>query len=1188
MSSNAFDQLLERIGDGLTATEVQDALWLADRMHSKATAPRRRPTRAQTSTISGTTTPTDLHHVRPPQSASASTAPASWHDTEIDYVNESSGEMLYVPTSSAGRQATGADRSSRVVTGTEVRAPATGALQQPLAFARALRPLKRRVPGRRLRLDEVASAEASAAATMPVPILRPETERWLDLCLVVDRGSTMALWTTAVAELRRILEWQGSFRTVLTWDVATDTERPVFTPHRGLGAVDGVAAGRDPAELIDPSGRRRILVLTDGIGAAWRSGAMAEQLDRWGKDSSVAVLHLLPSELRHRTAVRPVTVRLSRPAAGVPNHAWIVRDTAPWPQRHTQIPVFGFDPRWLRSWADLVTGSDQRWVGVMMLAKLAGAGAQRNLVDQRPGTAGERVERFFGDASLTAFRLACHLAAAPLSLPVMRLVQQTVLPESTPGHLAEVLLSGLVVRTSPVARGENPEEVVYDFADGVRMELLARLSRAEARDVLWILSKVSGRIATLFGGTLDFRALAGTRDGLTISVDARPFARVAAKVLRGLGGAYLADADRIARALGEHQVSLTAAGIPARDAGQSLGHATPRKSAQPPATPDSGDSGDRSEAAFGTWLRAALLDGLTTGTSPARGVACLIGGRAVITAGRLVRDGEPLALVLPGGTRYAATRRWVRSDSMLDVAVLDLPWPAEDVPAVPWGRMTGRSSAEHCHIVAIEAYCSPAEAKAVAGTLRRSPDGGRSYELTLSSRLPNAAIAGSPVFCGDRLVGIVSATSQKAPPALHVTPAEEILREAIAGGFLPSSLVLDSVELSRLDSPMPVRASLSPSQLVSVAVELLTEHLDAVLGPLSGWAAGSGLGIRMLVGHSLWSDRVVNALAQRQRGAGWAMVRLRLDELPAAQDRIIDSAVPVLVIVDSLGGGDEGALARFVDAAAREIDEAPIRLLILVPHAGPLRDSLRRTARDLPTSIDVDVVERPSSSSASGPVVDTAAIRSLLCRQLSNVAGLGAVDWSAVAARVPMPGAEHVSVPVADRIASMLADLLDAGAPFAVTREADVPSRLLAHEARWWGETGGHAVRGLHLNAVPKALAIAILCGFSSSREAATTIQRLDWIGSTSSDSWRTLTEYLWRTYDMQEEHPSARPARFVPRLPGLVIHRLLAQELSADQELMFRLFGDSSPSQREYICGVLSDAALYEPRLRALAELLT
>jgi type VI secretion system ImpC/EvpB family protein len=165
-------------------------------------------------------------------------------------------------------------------------------------------------------------------------------------------------------------------------------------------------------------------------------------------------------------------------------------------------------------------------------------------------SAEERIQRFRATASPMAQRLAGYLAAAPLSLPVMRLVQRVMLPESRQVHLAEVFLSGLITRQEPHDPAMPPDDIRYDFVDGVREVLLSTIFVSEAVEVL---TRVSQFIDGQTGQPLNFRALIADPTALgqvDIAEGSRPFAIVAAKVLRRLGGHYAQLASRLEQRLG--------------------------------------------------------------------------------------------------------------------------------------------------------------------------------------------------------------------------------------------------------------------------------------------------------------------------------------------------------------------------------------------------------------------------------------------------------------------------------------------------------------------------------------------------------------------------------------------------------------------------------------------------------------
>jgi hypothetical protein len=158
------------------------------------------------------------------------------------------------------------------------------------------------------------------------------------------------------------------------------------------------------------------------------------------------------------------------------------------------------------------------------------------------------LQRFRASSSPEAFQLAVYLSAAPVSLPVIQLVQEVMLDSPKQAHVAEVFLGGLLYRLGK--QDESDLDLVqYDFLPGVR-DLLFRHVRRD--DALLVLEKVSDYIGVHFGQARDFRALLAGIDmsgGFLVDPGSRPFAYVAEHVLRTLGGRYARVADTLSAAL---------------------------------------------------------------------------------------------------------------------------------------------------------------------------------------------------------------------------------------------------------------------------------------------------------------------------------------------------------------------------------------------------------------------------------------------------------------------------------------------------------------------------------------------------------------------------------------------------------------------------------------------------------------
>ncbi|MFE0578975.1 SAV_2336 N-terminal domain-related protein [Streptomyces sp. NPDC058874] len=410
--------------------------------------------------------------------------------------------------------------------GSPVRLPRAASLDDPLALMRALRPVGRRsIGGPGEELDEQLTVERSIERMVPTPVLRPAESRWLDLALVVDTHHSMLLWADLVDELRRVLTRSGVFRDVRVWRLTgTGSGAPVMLTR---GRSD---APRNPLELADPAGRRLILVLSDTVAGGWREASVQGVLRHWCTHNAVAVLNVLPERLWTRGAVRPVpfAVRADRPAAAT--RSWqrvatarrsrTARGRAP-----DIVPVVGVAPGGLARLVRVVAG-DGRWRRLGCLRLDAdperGPGAPRvgGSTAAAPHNPLDVVERFRASASPTAQQLAAHLAAVPLTLPVMNLVRRSLLGGSEHGHLAEVALGGLF---APWDHERDAEEVEFEFLPGVREVLLGSQLRGDVAAVRELVRRRVWEYMTRSRGTgPDFSAtrVADGREGRRRVADA--------------------------------------------------------------------------------------------------------------------------------------------------------------------------------------------------------------------------------------------------------------------------------------------------------------------------------------------------------------------------------------------------------------------------------------------------------------------------------------------------------------------------------------------------------------------------------------------------------------------------------------------------------------------------------------------
>ena len=393
------------------------------------------------------------------------------------------------------------------------RAPRPAWLPDVTGLQRALRPFKRRQPSRRrTELDEAATASFIARTGIWQPVLRPIRERWFDAAVVVDAAPAMALWQPLVEELRTILTQLGAFRDVRYWQL----ERAGITTARGGGS-------RDPGELIDPSGRRLFVVVTDGVDEPWHDGTAAACVARWAATGPVAIFQPMPERLWRRTGLSPRPGRFRASAPGLANSRleFTDRRRSRAADGATPVPVLSIVPDWLAAWTRLVTAAATD--GINLTATHVAAeprpAADLTPVAAAPDEPASLLERFRATTSPEAYRLAVCLSITPLTVPVMRLVQQIAVPGSSPSILAELVLGGLL---------EQVGDDEYQFVAGVRHLLMDEIRRSESASVLGGVSAYFAERAGAPGGTFPVAALAP--DGDTVRVHEDPLAWMPADV----------------------------------------------------------------------------------------------------------------------------------------------------------------------------------------------------------------------------------------------------------------------------------------------------------------------------------------------------------------------------------------------------------------------------------------------------------------------------------------------------------------------------------------------------------------------------------------------------------------------------------------------------------------------------------
>ena len=570
-----IEQLITALRRGnitLDGEEIADLLWLATQLEGAQVIPAAefddREQRA------GSRPPIDQGDSRRDSSSQDSDADAGEDRSPSDGLSEDvplySDDAASDSSALEGAEDTGEESDSSK--SLPFKTPAAPALRNQLALSRALRPLMRKVKSQReLLLDEEATAICIAEGGPVAPVMQPALERWLDLDLVIEVSPSTAIWHETILDFQRLLEHQGAFRYMRTWCLQADSETGVLNLFLGgLNLLETGQKPRSPQELRGSTVRRLLLLVSDALSPQWqqREVGIFSLLKQWSEDSPVAMVQLLPTRLWRQSALGgafPAQLGTQEPGVTndqlIPWHLPVWAFESPGLEDALHLPVVTLSPALMSRWASVVAGSGAVLSsGIMLTSDLLERQIRRTHEKPILDSSEAKVKRFFSVASPLAQRLVKLMAVVPVNMPVIYLLQQTLLPESEQEHIAEIFMGGLLEarrahcdddtesKTLEAVMGDQesvPEFMHYDFAPGVREVLLDRVTKSDARMVLETLSQYIA--SKLNRSVKNFMALLSP--DMQWDSDERqvmlPFARVAKQVLRRMGGEYAAFAETI-------------------------------------------------------------------------------------------------------------------------------------------------------------------------------------------------------------------------------------------------------------------------------------------------------------------------------------------------------------------------------------------------------------------------------------------------------------------------------------------------------------------------------------------------------------------------------------------------------------------------------------------------------------------
>ena len=327
-----------------------------------------------------------------------------------------------------------------------------------------------------------------------------------------------------IQELKEIFKKYGIFRDIRIWGLQPDETGNSLQVFSRMGSSKRLTA---PKEIVDPTGRRLILIVSDCVSNIWRKGMMFPVLKMWTEKQPLTILQMLPEWMWRRTALDLGTaVGFKSSMMGVANQQLSLhkplrrsRSIGFKVEDRSKIPVITLDWDKAAQWSQMLIGKADALVpGYLLPPELEiEEDISSSLLEKEAGTvsdldAAEIVKRFRMTTSPLGRELAGLLAASPvINLPVVRLIQESLLPKSNQVQVAEVFLGGLLrpqsISLEKLQNQESesktilsPDLVEYEFIKPEIRDIF--LDDAPISDSIDVVNAVSRYVAEQLGVSL--------------------------------------------------------------------------------------------------------------------------------------------------------------------------------------------------------------------------------------------------------------------------------------------------------------------------------------------------------------------------------------------------------------------------------------------------------------------------------------------------------------------------------------------------------------------------------------------------------------------------------------------------------------------------------------------------------------
>lgn len=396
-----------------------------------------------------------------------------------------------------------------------------------------------------LKLDEEKTADYMSKTDIFRPFYKKSYEKRFNILFMVDISESMKIWENLIEEFVKDVKNYHIFKKVTVYYISTDKDTPqLFKKKENISKLNSKWYKHTEQNTLT-------FVFSDMVAKSWSSGELLSEITQWQRYLHLAIVQMLPQRLWNGTKLIDASMgKMSNSKKFLLNNKIQSRaeeilaseeDSLP---ELVKIPILNFNESSIDAYGRVINALSNNRIEGALFEREDFQGKYQFSESNINIEAKDKLRNFYKYASTTSKELLELLAIVPLSLPIIKLVQQKLLPQSSQEHLSEVFMSSIIDKEQKID-GFYQFNKVSNEQNGVREELIKKIGAKKAFQTIVKLSE----IIHSQGGIFDF--LAYVVDPTTLrqsnefnEID-REFARISVTVLNEMGVKYKELADRL-------------------------------------------------------------------------------------------------------------------------------------------------------------------------------------------------------------------------------------------------------------------------------------------------------------------------------------------------------------------------------------------------------------------------------------------------------------------------------------------------------------------------------------------------------------------------------------------------------------------------------------------------------------------